>query len=418
MNVYDSELLRNMLEEEGFITVNSPEDADVVIVNTCAVREKPEERGIRYAKEAKRRGKKVILMGCVAQKRKEELLDVADAVVGTREFHRVVDILKDWKFGVLYTDFGSLTSYFHWRRKNISFSEFVTIQVGCDNFCSYCIVPYTRGREGSRPVDDILSELTYLESRGVKEVTLLGQNVNSYFYGGIDFAELLEVIDKKVEIPRIYFTTSHPRDISLKVIHTVKNSKRIMSWFHLPLQAGSTKVLMDMGRGYTKEEYIEIAGKIREIIPEATITTDIMVGFPTESEADFEETLDVVRKVKFDHAYMFIYSPRYPSKSAVVYRNDIPEEVKGRRLRRLIEEVNIYIKERRELMLGKEYEILIEGPSKKSRDYSRGKTQGNLTCIVPGIFDPGTFLKVKIKEIIGLTPLGEPLQVISYPVSS
>jgi len=142
-----------------------------------------------------------------------------------------------------------------------------------------------------------------------------------------------------------------------------------------------------------------------------------MVGFPTETEADFEETLDVVKKVKFDHAYMFIYSPRYPSKSAVIYRNDIPKEVKGGRLRRLIDEVNRYIRERKELMLDKEYEILIEGPSKKSQDYSKGKTPGNLTCIVPGIFEPGTFLRVKIKEIIGLTPVGEPLQVISYPMS-
>ncbi|RKY94831.1 MAG: tRNA (N6-isopentenyl adenosine(37)-C2)-methylthiotransferase MiaB, partial [Candidatus Hydrothermota bacterium] len=317
MNVYDSELISELLLKEGLKESPSPEEADVILVNTCTVRQKAEERGHEYARFWKRRGKKVVILGCLAQQDKEKLLDVADLVIGTRSYTllpgTIKELLKKGEKAVLTEDRGliDLTEVSLKRSPRLSsFSEFVTIMRGCDNFCSYCIVPYVRGREMSRPPEMILSEIKNLESRGIIEVTLLGQNVNSYFYGGTDFAELLEMIDKNTSLYRLRFTTSHPRDMSYKTIKTIMNSKRITHWFHLPLQAGSTKVLRLMRRGYTKEEYLDLVRTIRGLDPDASVTTDIMVGFPGEEEEDFLETLDVVEKAGFDHAYTFIFTKR------------------------------------------------------------------------------------------------------------
>jgi tRNA-2-methylthio-N6-dimethylallyladenosine synthase len=408
MNEYDSAIVDNLMRKEGFISVEKPEKADIVIINTCSVRGKPEQKGIEVAKYYKKRGKYVVLMGCTAQQKGEELLGVSDLVVGTRNFQIIPEAIKNSFSGRSFLELKTACNFNFLGRSVRKILEYVVIQEGCDNFCSYCVVPYTRGREYSRSPEEILEELRYAGERGALEVTLLGQNVNSYYYKGIDFADLLKFIDERTNIPRIYFTTSHPRDMSLKVIEVVKNARHIKPWFHLPLQSGSTKVLKDMNRGYTKEEYLELAQYIREKIPSASITTDLMVGFPTETEEDFEETLDVVRKVKFDNAYMFIYSPRNPSPAYFRYKDKvIDEEVSGKRLRRLIAEVNRNIYERRKLMLGKEYEILIYGPSKKSSKYSKGKTENNITVVVPGVFEEGEFIRVRIEKIVGLTAIGE-----------
>ncbi len=412
MNEYDSAILNNLLKKEGFLQVSKPEDADIVIINTCSVRGKPEEKGISIAKHFKKMSKFVILMGCTAQQKGEDLLKVADLVVGTKNFQIIPEALKRGVKSQAFLDLKTACDFNFSGRSAKKVLEYVVIQEGCDNFCSYCVVPYTRGREISRSPDEILNELTYLEKRGVSEVTLLGQNVNSYFYNGLDFADLLQLVDEKVHIPRIYFTTSHPRDFSIKVIEAVKSARHLKPWFHLPLQSGSTKVLKEMNRGYTKEEYLELANLIRERIPEASITTDIMVGFPTETEEDFLETLDVVNKVKFDNAYMFIYSPRKPSPAYHRYKDFvIDEEEAGRRLRRLIAEVNGNILERRKLMLGKEYEILIYGSSRKSSKYSKGKTENNITVVVPGKFEEGEFVRVRVEKISGLTPIANPVKV-------
>ncbi len=412
MNEYDSAILDNLLKKEGFLQVSKPEEADIVVINTCSVRGKPEEKGISIAKYFKKRGKFVILMGCTAQQKGEDLLKVADLVVGTKNFQIIPEAFKRGVKSQAFLDLKTACDFNFSGRSVKKVLEYVVIQEGCDNFCSYCVVPYTRGREISRSPDEIMNELTYLEKRGVSEVTLLGQNVNSYFYKGLDFADLLQLVDEKVHIPRIYFTTSHPRDFSIKVIEAVKGARRLKPWFHLPLQSGSTKVLREMNRGYTKEEYLELAKLIRDRIPEASITTDIMVGFPTETEEDFLETLDVVNKVKFDNAYMFIYSPRKPSPAYHRYRDFvIDEEEAGRRLRRLIAEINRNILERRKLMLGKEYEILIYGSSRKSSKYSKGKTENNITVVVPGKFEEGEFVRVRVEKISGLTPIANPVKV-------
>ncbi len=418
MNEYDSRIIENLMLRKGFDLSNNPEDADIVVINTCSVRGKPESKGIEVAKHFKKRGKLVVITGCTAQQKGDNLLNVADLVIGTRNFQIIPEAIKKGYRNKSFLDLKTFCDFYFAERRAETVLEYVVIQEGCDNFCSYCVVPYTRGREVSRPPEKILEELKYLESKGVKEVTLLGQNVNSYYYGSIDFADLLAMVDKKVNIPRIYFTTSHPRDISLKVIRTIKNCLHVKPWFHLPLQAGSSKVLRDMNRGYTKEEYLEIAMKIRREIPNATISTDIMVGFPTETEEDFEETLDVVRKVQFDNAYMFIYSPRNPSPMYFrVKEASLDEETASKRLRRLIVEVNRNILERRKMMLNREYELLIYGPSKKSSKYSKGKTENNITVVVQGSFKEGDFVSVKVTRISGLTPIGLP-QKAGVPVTS
>jgi len=252
----------------------------------------------------------------------------------------------------------------------------------------------------------VLSEIKNLESRGIIEVTLLGQNVNSYFYDGTDFAELLKMIDKNTSLYRLRFTTSHPRDMSFKTIKVIMGSRKITHWFHLPLQAGSTKVLRLMRRGYTKEEYLDLVRTIRKLDPEASITTDIMVGFPGEDEEDFLETLDVVEKAGFDHAYTFVFTKR-PHTAAFYMKETLPPREKGRRLRKLIESVNKTVWQRRQRMLGRTYELLIEGPSRKDKNFSKGKTDGNITVVVTKKLEPGTRVLAKIRDIKGLTPIAD-----------
>ncbi len=417
MNVYDSELISELLKRNRFEEVTSPNKADIILVNTCTVRLKAENKGREYAKKWKKRGKIVVLIGCLAQQDKEKLLDCADIVIGTRSYSKLIDAIRDFlktgKSSVFTGELGLLDLTEIPSTRSIprnKFSEFVTIMRGCDNFCSYCIVPYVRGREICRPPESILEEIHHLEKRGVKEITLLGQNVNSYIHSGIDFADLLAMIDRESSLYRVRFTTSHPRDMSYKVIRTVLNSKRLTRWFHLPLQAGSTKILKLMRRGYTKEEFIDLAMTIRKEDPEATITTDMMVGFPGEDERDFEDTLDVVRKVEFDHAYTFIFVKR-PYTAAYHMEETLTPEEKGRRLRVLIETTNEVIYRRRARMLGKVYEVLVEGPSRKDRSLSKGRTDGNITVVINRSLPAGTIAKVKVISIKGLTPIAELLEI-------
>lgn len=418
MNKLDSDLVNQKLSDSGFREAPTPFLADIVIVNTCAVRKKAEDRAFKYISEWKRRGKTMVALGCVAKLLGKELYEAgADLVFGPRSYRRIDKILIDYFKGdltstiflegekaITFTDLSLKRKV----RKN-EFSAFITIQEGCDKVCTFCVVPKTRGREVSRPPRDLLMEAKTLEKEGILEITLLGQNVNSYFYENIDFADLLRLFDAQTGFKRIRFTTSHPADMNYKILNTIANSARITHWFHLPLQSGSTKVLKEMKRFYTKEEYIELANTIRGVMKDATISTDIMVGFPGETERDFEDTLDVVEKVAFDSAYTFIYSKR-PGTQAALRKDQVPLEVAGPRLRTLIELVNKKIYERRTLMLGKTSEILISGTSRKDPNWSTGKTKGNITCVVPGKYPRGTFLKAKIVDIKGLTPVGKPIE--------
>ena len=421
MNVYDSRLIREILVNSGFEEVKSPGEADIVLSNTCSVRHKAEERGVQFLKTMKKQGKITVMLGCVAQQHgNDEDLEGIDLAFGTRSYNLLPDAIKNFLEGspleqkIITRDFGLLEmTDAPLKRRATGISEFINIMQGCDNFCSYCIVPYTRGREISRPAYHILQEAKNLEKQGVVEITLLGQNVNSYFDGKFQFYQLLQYLDRNTNFLRIRFTTSHPRDLTYNVLRVIADSKHITDWIHLPLQAGSTRVLKAMRRGYTKEEYIEIVKMIRKILPEATITTDIMVGFPGETEEDFLDTLDVVRTVRFDHAFTFIYSPR-PGTAALQLKDETPIEEKGKRLRRLIEEVNRVAHNKREEMIGKFYDFLVEGYSRKDATLSAGRNKGFIKGIILGNYPPGTYLLGKVVDVKGLAPIVKPIKVIDH----
>lgn len=408
MNELDSEIIRGILEESGFVYTENPQNADIILINTCTVREKAARKAKHLLRHYKNRGKFVGVLGCLAQQEGDKLLNYgADIVVGTRGYNELPKLLGSLDGNrVVCHDLGL---HYKTKRKALGYSEYVSIQYGCDNFCTFCVVPYTRGREISRPAEEILEEVKTLDDQGVVEITLLGQNVNSYFDGKYDFADLLRMIEDNVKnIKRVRFTSPNPRDFSYKVLKVISESDIITDWIHLPLQAGSDRVLRKMNRGYNKSEYLEQALMIRELMPYGTITTDIIVGFPGETEEDFEETLDVVRKVKFDGAFMFIYSPR-PNTPAAFYKDQVDEDTKVKRQRRLIDEVNKNALERRKIFLGREEEVLIDGVSRKSVKESSGKIRNGLTVVVDGIFKPGEFVKVKIIDVSGLTLKATPL---------
>ncbi|NPB03977.1 MAG: tRNA (N6-isopentenyl adenosine(37)-C2)-methylthiotransferase MiaB [Thermotogae bacterium] len=412
MNELDSELVRRMMEERGYEYTDDPKEADFVLINTCTVREKAARKAKHLLRYFSKREKTTVVMGCLAQQEKGKLLKWgADLVVGTRAFVEIPDLLENLNgSGVVCEEIG--LHYRTDRRLNPGqYSAYVSIQYGCDNFCTFCVVPYTRGREYSRPAHEIVEEIKNLDSQGVVEITLLGQNVNSYHDGKYDFADLLKLVEDTIRnIKRVRFTSPNPRDFSYKVLKVVAESDVITPWIHLPLQSGSDRILRKMNRGYTKAEYLDQAAMIRDLMPYGTITTDIIVGFPGETEEDFEETLDVVRRVKYDGAYMFIYSPR-PNTPAARYSGQVPYEVKLDRQRRLIDEVNRGIYERRRLFLGREGEVLIDGLSRKDPSESAGKLFNGLTVTVNGRYKPGTFVKVRINGIQGLTLKAEPLVV-------
>ncbi len=413
MNEYDSARIQARLVGMGLEPASSPDQAEVVLINTCTVREKAAEKALHLVHHASKRGKRVVVMGCLAQQMKEKLLaHGAHAVVGPRSYAILPQLVLEDNFSGVYCE--DMVEHDRDRELHLEpgqVSAFLTIMIGCDHFCTFCIVPYTRGREISRPVPEVVEDALSLERRGVVELTLLGQNVNAYVDGPHDFADLLAILDRRTRFLWIKFTSPHPADITVKVLDVIANSRRISTWIHLPLQAGSTRILRDMRRGYTKEEYLELAHTIRRMLPEASITTDVMVGYPGETVEDFEDTLDVVRKVQFDGAYMFIYSPR-PGTPAAKRKDQIPEEEKGRRLRVLIEEVNRGIYQRRQQLLGKSVEVLVEGPSKKDPSFAAGKTRNHTTVIAPGSYPPGTLLRGKVVTIRGLTPVMEVEEVV------
>lgn len=411
MNVRDSETMRSILLKRGF-EEDKPENADIVLINSCSVREKAEKRAKIYTREFKRKGKKVIFAGCVAESEKDKIFALGvDAVLGTRKIHKVGDIaislLEDRK--IIEVGFDEIPHFDQVPEPTHPVTSYVNISIGCDNFCSFCIVPYTRGREITRSFNSILSESKELLKKGSKEIFLLGQNVNSYFdeTTGYDFADLLYNLDKKLEGDYwIKYLSPNPRDFSYKVFKVIKESDHISFWFHLPLQSGSTKVLKRMKRDYTKEEFLDLCYVIREEFPDATITTDIIVGFPGEDDKDFEDTLDVVERVRFDMAFMFKYSER-PNTPARRYKDKIPEEVKDERLHILIERVNTIIGERRKEMLRRRFIILTEGESEKFENYTRVKTRENIKGVLKGKFEPGKFIIGRVTEIKGHTPFFE-----------
>lgn len=380
MNEHDSENIKALLEDMGFESVNDYEKADLVLLNTCSVRENAHNKAFGMLgrfKHLKEEKKDLIvgLCGCMAQeegviKEIREKYKFVNFVFGTHNVYELPEIIDkavmEGKQEIDVKSFGDrIIEDIPVRREN-SFKAYVNIIYGCDKFCTYCIVPYTRGKEHSRRREDILKEIKALKEDGYKEVTLLGQNVNAYghdLYNDYTFGNLLEDVAKE-GIPRIRFTTSHPWNFTDKMIDVIAKYKNIMPAIHLPLQSGSDKILKSMGRRYTKESYLKLFDEMKEKIPNCHISTDIIVGFPGETEEDFNETLDVVKHCKYDNAYTFIYSPR-ENTPAAKFKDQVDESVKEQRLQRLNKLVNKYFLENNKKLEGKVLEVLVEGKNEK-----------------------------------------------------
>ena len=400
MNEHDSEILAGMMEQIGYEPVNSPDDADAIIINTCCVRESAENRIIGYIGNLKKLkeqnpGLIITVSGCMLQQpgAAEKLIKRApfdDLVLGTHNIHRLPQLISERQAGseslieVVETE-GDIQEELPVKRQDKIKAQ-VTIMYGCNNFCSYCIVPFVRGRERSRKPEAIEKEIQSLGAEGFKEVLLLGQNVNSYgldFSEAFDFADLLERVDRIPGIERIRYMTSHPRDFTQKLVDTISKSQKVCEHFHLPIQAGSNRILKQMNRGYSREMYFELVESIREKVPKASITTDIIVGFPGETDEDFADTLDVVKKVRFDAAYTFLYSRRSGTPAAKI-SEQVPAEEKKRRLQILMDLENSISREINEKLVGTTEEVLVEGISKTKDIMFSGRTRTNKIVIFPG----------------------------------
>lgn len=413
MNASDTEHYAGQLEELGYTAIDDFHAADVIIVNTCCVRESAEKKiagKIGELKSVKTKNPDVVICvaGCMAQKDGEKLLKKhpqVDLLLGTAYVNDFKNILTDYlaeKKGRIYDDLTIRQSEFEGKMvRQSSFSAWIPIMYGCNNFCTYCIVPYVRGRERSRKAENIIEEIRQAVKEGYTEFTLLGQNVNSYGkdFGEKDaFAKLLRQVNDIEGVERIRYMTSHPRDMSEEVIKAVAECEHICENFHVPFQAGSDEILRKMNRGYTKEKYLELIKMIRRYVPDAAITTDIIVGFPGETEEDFAETLSLVKEVGFDAAFTFIYSKRSGTPAAKM-ENQVPLDVKKDRLNRLMEAQNISSLRCNEKLLGQVVEVLAEGPSKDPKVWT-GRTRTNkivLWNIEDKVYHEGEKVHVKIE---------------------
>lgn len=412
MNASDTEHYAGQLEELGYISADDFHAADVIIVNTCCVRESAEKKiagKIGELKNVKTKNPEVVICvaGCMAQKDGEKLLKKhpqVDLLLGTAYVNDFKNILTDYladRKGALYTDLTIHQSEFEGKMVRQSpFSAWIPIMYGCNNFCTYCIVPYVRGRERSRAIENIVAEIEQAVKEGYKEFTLLGQNVNSYgkdFGEKNAFAKLLRRVNEIEGVERVRYMTSHPRDMNEEVIKAVAECEHVCENFHVPFQAGSDEILRKMNRGYTREKYLELIKMIRSYVPDAAITTDIIVGFPGETEQDFEDTLALVQEVGFDAAFTFIYSKRSGTPAAKM-EGQVPLDVKKDRLNRLMEVQNLSSLHRNEEMLGKVVEVLAEGPSRNPAVWT-GRTRTNKIVLWPvegKVYQPGDKVMVKV----------------------
>ncbi len=416
MNENDSERLAGILSEMGYSECDIRSDSDLVIFNTCCVRENAEQKVYGHLgalKKLKETNPNLIIAicGCMMQQPEvvahiKKVYKHVDIVFGTHNLYKLPELLNTAitanKMVVdVWDSTGSIAENMPIIRKD-KLKAWVTVMYGCNNFCSYCIVPYVRGRERSRGIDEIKNEVIKLAEDGCKEVTLLGQNVNSYgkdLEGDFTFANLLRELNKIDGLERIRFMTSHPKDISDELIYAIRDCGKVCEHLHLPVQAGSSKILEDMNRKYTKEQYLSLIEKVKEQIPDIGLTTDIIVGFPGEAEEDFAETLDVIKKVKYDMAYTFLYSKRTGTPAAK-NPSQIPEEVMKDRFERLLELQNSISLQINNELLGKEVEVLVEGLSKNSKTTYTGRTRQNKIVNFKGSPDlVGKLVNVKIDGI-------------------
>lgn len=422
MNVHDGEEIKARLESLGFTETDTIETADIVILNTCAIRENAHDKlygflgRCKHEKEKNNHDLIIGICGCMAQEENvvEELMKkhpYVDIVFGTHNIHELQDLIirNAHKQEInVYSCEGDVYENISYKRDS-AIKAWVNIQYGCDKFCTYCIVPYTRGKQRSRHSKEIIAEVEQLVKDGYQEVTLLGQNVNAYgkdLTDELSFAELLEAVSK-TNIPRVRFVTSHPWDFTDEMISTIAKYDNIMPYIHLPLQSGSTEILKKMGRRYTKEEYLDLYKKIKKAVKDCSITTDIIVGFPNESDEDFNETLEVVNECQFDSAFTFIYSPREGTPAAKI-DDKISMDVKEKRLQTLNELVNKYSLQANQKYLGKIEKVLIEGTSEKDNNKVFGYTETMKLVNVTNAQDKiGQIIDVKITEAKSFSLDGE-----------
>lgn len=424
MNENDSERLSGMLLEMGYSESAKRTDSDLIIFNTCCVRENAEQKVYGHLgalKKLKENNPELIIAICGCMMQQPEVVEHirkvyrhVDIVFGTHNLYKFPQLLNTAveSSGTVidvWDSTGSIAENMPITRKE-SLKAWVTVMYGCNNFCSYCIVPYVRGRERSRDIEEIRNEVVKLAQEGCREITLLGQNVNSYgqdLEGDYSFAGLLRELDRIEGIERIRFMTSHPKDLSEELIYAMRDCKKVCGHLHLPVQAGSTKILEKMNRKYSKEQYLELVEKVRKHIPDISLSTDIIVGFPGETEEDFAETLDVVEKARFDMAYTFLYSKRTGTPAAKA-ADQIPEEVKKERFDRLLDLQNSISRHINDRLLGKEVEVLVEGLSKSSKTTYTGRTRENKIVNFKG--NPnlvGSLVRVKIDTVQTWSLLGK-----------
>jgi tRNA-2-methylthio-N6-dimethylallyladenosine synthase len=412
MNKNDSLIMETVLTEHGFERSDNQAAADVYIVNTCTVRAHAENRALAYIsglQQWRQQGKRVLAVaGCLAREKAAQIsrkMDFVDLILGPDSYRQIGDyileaIRKETKIIDTKLDDETYCGIFPRTSQVVSF---VSIMRGCSNYCSYCIVPYVRGKARSRQPDDICREVRHLVQCGVMDITLLGQNVNEYRYDKTDFACLLAEVSATTGLFRLRFLTSHPKDFDKATVKVIKDQPNICEWLHLPLQSGNDRILELMNRKYTVSEYRALIDHIRKEIPEARITTDVIVGFPSETEDEFQETVALFKEIRFDDAYMYRYSTRPSTKANRL--KPLDEPIIKRRLSELIKIQNTITREKTEQMIGKRYEILIEGLARGNA--SRGKTRGNKDIVVEKNIAPGTVMNVLITQVKGHTPIGE-----------
>ena len=424
MNVYDSEVVLSILKKEGYELCDRLEDADLILVNTCSIRENAEQRVWgrldRFLQEKKHRKVIVGVLGCMAERIKQDLLShpAVDMVVGPDSYRELPKLLEqlsdnsaDKQMEIELSRTETYADIVPVRMDKNGVTSFISIMRGCNNMCTYCIVPYVRGRERSRDPYTIVQEATTLYKAGYKEVNLLGQNVDSYLWKdpenptkSVNFAQLLELVALVAPDLRVRFSTSHPKDMSNGVLYSMAMYPNICTHIHLPVQSGSDRMLDKMNRKYDSATYLERIDKIREIIPDAAITTDIISGFCSETEEDHQATIELLKKVRFDSAFMFQYSQRPNTKAARHFDDDVPLETKTRRLNEIIELQSAISLERNKECIGKTYEVLIEGTSKRDSEQLFGRTLGNKVCVfsAPG-YKAGDYATVKVESCTSAT---------------
>jgi tRNA-2-methylthio-N6-dimethylallyladenosine synthase len=423
MNAHDSERIKGLLEDLGLGEAVSQDDADVLVFNTCTIREKPDTRLAAHLGNAKalkdRDPERIVAVGgCYAEAQRDRIFDLypfVDVAFGPGAISHLGDWVGAGGYGVPRSRFGTgeertfaaeLPSI-----RERSFQAWVQVSMGCNSVCSYCIVPRVRGREVSRRPGEILAEVTALARNGVKEVTLLGQNVNSWGRDLLpevktEFGELLRAVDAVPGIERIRFTSPHPKDFRARVIEAMAECTAVCEHAHLPVQSGSSAVLKRMRRTYTRERYLALVARMRDAIPDLALTTDIIVGFPGETEDDFRETISLVEEVRFDGAFTFIYSPRSGTEAAAL-PDQVPDELKHDRLERLVDVVQRLAAERNEERIGTVEEVLVEGPSRTDGKVLRGRTRRNTTVNFAGSAQPGDVVDVRISGSTSTTLRGE-----------